>query len=117
MRPSHTFSITTLTLATLTLFASATLADAPPAKSLLPTAPDDATVKVLPSSNLVTIDQANGLLVTAQPGNESYPGIDLHPASGVWDLSPFGHVDARVVNTGKTPIGVTLRVDNGNDWN
>ena len=43
---------------------------------------------------------APGLVITIQPGKASYPGISLKPEGKAWDLSAFGHVEARVVNTG-----------------
>ncbi|MDQ2687712.1 MAG: glycoside hydrolase family 16 protein, partial [Armatimonadota bacterium] len=33
-----------------------------------------------------------------------------------WDLSAFGHVEARVTNTGAQPLNLSLRVDNAGDW-
>src|SRR5512137_2630803 len=44
---------------------------------------------------------APGLVFTTQAGKGD-KGIHLKPAGGAkaWDLSAFGHVDARVVNTG-----------------
>ena len=43
---------------------------------------------------------APGLVITIQPGKADYPGIALKPKGKAWDLSAFGHVEARVVNTG-----------------
>jgi beta-glucanase (GH16 family) len=51
--------------------------------------------------------------VTIQPGAEGYPGIDVNPVTAkVWDLSSYGHVEARIVNTGTTVLGLGMRVDN-----
>lgn len=56
---------------------------------------------------------APGLTVTIQPGEEGYPGIKLKPdGAAAWDLSAFGHVEAKVVNTGTKSVSVALRVDN-----
>lgn len=52
-----------------------------------------------------------GLLVRVQSGQESYPGVHIKPTRGPWDLSAYGHVQARLVNTGAKPILVSLRVD------
>ena len=60
---------------------------------------------------------APGVLVTIQPGKEGYPGVSLQPdGAAAWDLSAFGHVEARVVNTGSKPMLFALRVDNAGDW-
>lgn len=52
-----------------------------------------------------------GLMVKVQSGQESYPGVHIKPKGGPWDLSAYGHVQARLVNTGIKPILVSLRVD------
>ena len=57
-----------------------------------------------------------GLVITIQPGKADYPGISLKPAGKAWDLSAFGHVEARVVNTGSKELLFALRVDNEGDW-
>ncbi len=60
---------------------------------------------------------APGLVITIKPGKAGYPGLNLKPAEGkAWDLSAFGHVEARVVNTGAKPALFALRVDNAGDW-
>lgn len=78
-------------------------------------------VKVTPSSAKVSetlAEDASSLAVTCEPGEESYPGVDVTPtAAKAWDLSAYGHVEARVANTGDVPIGVTMRVDNSpGEW-
>lgn len=58
-----------------------------------------------------------GIDITIQPGKEGYPGVNLAPDGGaVWDLSSFGHVGARVVNTGTAALSLALRVDAKADW-
>ena len=60
---------------------------------------------------------APGLVITIKPGKADYPGMNLKPADGkAWDLSAFGHVEARVVNTGSKMALFALRVDNAGDW-
>ena len=56
------------------------------------------------------------LEVAIQPGPAGYPGIFIKPAGAAWDLSGFGHVEARVVNTGARKLSINLRVDNPGDW-
>lgn len=56
------------------------------------------------------------LQVTCAAGAPGYPGITITAPGDSWDLSAFGHVEARVKNTSKQAIDVALRVDNGGDW-
>lgn len=77
--------------------------------------------RLKPSSGQVTIARsadpaAQGMVVTIQPGPEGYPGISLKPEGAAWNLAAFGHVEARVVNTGAKQISVALRIDNAGDW-
>lgn len=53
-----------------------------------------------------------GIMVTVQPSPSSYPGVLLRPQGGTWDLSAFGHVAAKLTNTGQTPVEVCLRLSN-----
>lgn len=66
--------------------------------------------------SLARAEGVAGVVVTCRPGASDYPGVVLKPEGAVWDLSAFGHVDARVVNTGPVACGVCLRVDNEGDW-
>ena len=68
------------------------------------------------AANQVSFTQtSSGLAVTVKPGEAGYPGIMSVPATP-WDLSMYGHVEARVTNTGTSPITVALRLDNDGDW-
>jgi beta-glucanase (GH16 family) len=76
--------------------------------------------RLTPSSEQVVVMRstdpaAPGLIVTIQPGKEGYPGVSLTPEGGAWDLSAFGHVEARVVNTGEKPLSLSMAVDNEPD--
>ncbi len=51
-----------------------------------------------------------GVPVKIAPGGESYPGIHIKPPEP-WNLSDFGHVQARITNTGTLPVTCNLRVD------
>ena len=67
----------------------------------------------------VTIARATdapGVVVTCRPGEAAYPGIVLKPEGDVWDLSAYGHVEAKVANVGTVTSGVSLRIDNAGDW-
>ena len=57
-----------------------------------------------------------GLMISIQPGKAGYPGVYVKPGDGKWDLSAFGHVEARIVNSGKTAALLAIRVDNPGDW-
>jgi len=59
---------------------------------------------------------APGLVLSIRPGKSDYPGMTLTPQGKAWDLSAFGHVEARVVNTSLKPLTIYLRVENGGDW-
>ncbi|MGD0088530.1 MAG: glycoside hydrolase family 16 protein [Planctomycetota bacterium] len=63
-------------------------------------------------------DGAKGkvLEITIKAGPAGYPGVSIKPEGTAWDLSAFGHVEARVVNTGAKAVGVNIRVDNPGDW-
>ena len=101
------------------------LAGEAPTKMLLEVSAPDAAKRLTPS--LGAESQASvarnpepaaaGLVVAIQPGKDSYPGVNLKPeGTDAWDLSSFGHVEARVVNTGAKLLGFNLRVDNAGDW-
>jgi len=60
---------------------------------------------------------APGIIITIQPGAAGYPGMNIKPATGtVWDLSKYGHVEAKVTNLGEKNLNLSLRVDNAGDW-
>jgi beta-glucanase (GH16 family) len=110
---------TTVGLLFLALAAGAAMAAPAPAESgtldLLKTLQGDKSFA--PSSDQVTFQkEAAGIAVTIAPGKDGYPGLGLKPAEGKWDLSHYGHVEARIVNTGKSPLNLSLRVDNDGDW-
>ncbi|BCM94093.1 beta-glucanase [Abditibacteriota bacterium] len=73
--------------------------------------------RVVPSSEQVEVRRvAEGLAIAIVPGKESYPGLSIRPEGGVWNLANYGHVEARLVNTGIKDISLNLRVDNAGDW-
>ena len=71
-----------------------------------------ATNGLVPSSAQVRVDNAPALVINIAPGQDPYPGITLRPATGNWDFTGRGHVDARVANLGSNRLTVCLRVDN-----
>ena len=60
--------------------------------------------------------KAPGIAVTVHSGKEDYPGINIKPEGAVWNLSAYGSIEARVVNTGAKALTIGLRVDNEGDW-
>jgi len=100
---------------------SGSWAQAPPADMpLVDMAAEEALARITPGQpDQVTVARAEGApgaVVTCRPGESDYPGIVLKPEAAVWDLSAFGHVDARVANTGTIASGVSVRLDNEGDW-
>lgn len=106
-----------------------TLSILPPARADGPAPPGQKTLldlsagaekRLTPTSAQVTVarspDVAPSVTVTIQPGAEAYPGVSLKSGGAAWNLSAFGHVEARIVNTGARPLSVALRVDNAGDW-
>ncbi len=78
-------------------------------------------VQLKPNSTQVTSSRqmtgvGTGLGVRIDAGDDGYPGLAIIPSPGSWNLSPYGHVQARVINTGDTPLHLSLRVDNAGDW-
>jgi beta-glucanase (GH16 family) len=61
-------------------------------------------------------DSGTGVDVTIAPGEAGYPGVVLKPASGAWDLSPYGNITATITNTGTKNASISLRADNDGDW-
>jgi len=62
-------------------------------------------------------DAANpGILVTIQPGEDVAPGLILKPATGDWNLSRYGYVEAKVTNTGPQSISLCLCLYNAGEW-
>lgn len=110
--------LVTLCLATLPLLPAACVADdATPPKILLPLEDDAALKNFQPSSEQVTLTSVpQGVAIAVAPGKDGYPGVNIKPDGGAWDLSNFGHVEARITNTGDKNLSVLLRVDNAGDW-
>ena len=69
-------------------------------------------VSVKPTEGSTT----GGVTVVIKPGNDGYPGISIAPVGAPFDLSTFGHVEAKLTNLSTTPLALNLRVDNAGDW-
>ncbi len=116
--------LTATCLSVLCQSISATAADGtpvgspPPDRPLIDFAAAGAETRIQPTSGQVSVARASdgsGVTVAIQPGNEGYPGIFLTPEEGKWDLSAFGHIEARIVNMGGKPLAISMGVDNKPD--
>ena len=117
------FLLLAVLLATLLAAVAAVRAEPTPAtKALADFAAEGAEKRLAPSSAQVAVARsrdaaAPGVTVTIQPGAEQWPGAAVKPDAGAaWNLAAYGHVEARIVNTGAKDIGVSLRIDNAGDW-
>lgn len=90
-------------------------ADAPATRDVIDLGAPSAELIPVPSHvNLVTVARAadgTGLDVRIAPGPVAYPGIVFRLDNPTPDLSAFGYVEARVVNTCPQIINVSLRAD------
>lgn len=111
---SRTWMMSCLLLCTLTAGIPIARADEA-GQSLLAISPETAAA-LKPSSGQVTAGaDETGITVSVEPGPDGYPGITLTPGQP-WNLSNYGHIVAKVVNTSDKAISVTLRVDGNGDW-
>ncbi len=85
-----------------------------------PSSPEAATQALIESGKEEQVSSSldkSGLTVTIKAGPIGYPGIVIKPAGGApWNLGAYGHVEARVTNTGDKRIELNLRLDNEGDW-
>lgn len=99
----------------------ATLAAESPTKALIDPAAEGAEKRLEPQGQATVAASkdpaAKGIVVTIPPGIEGYPGVLVKPeGAATFDLSAFGHVEARLINTGAKDLSVGLRVDNAGPW-
>jgi len=67
--------------------------------------------------NSVACKVENGRhLMTVAPSDASWPTVVIKPEKGLWDLSPWGHIEVELQNPGAEPLMVGLRVDDDGDW-
>ena len=93
-------------------------------KSLLDVSAEGVEQRFTPdfgSDQQVTVSRSQdaakpGVVVTVQPGKAGYPGVKLKPDGAAWDLSAYGHVEARITNLGTKNLNFSLRVDNAGSW-
>jgi len=69
--------------------------------------------KGVPAGSTVTVD-SKGISVNFTPwqkGDADHPGFNVVPATGTaWDLSAYGHVEAKITNTGTVGINIVMHV-------
>ena len=87
-----------------------------PPKPIL-TMDESALKNIAPNSEqIIVAKDATGVVISIVTGKDGYPGVNIKPDGAAWDLSKFGHLEARVTNTGEKSISVALRVNNAGDW-
>ena len=104
-----------------TMLAASAIAQEGPAaapKFLYNENPSLSAGKIADAHATLTVTPRNGGLDVVVAGSpEGYPGFAFVPSSGtVWDLSAWGHVKAKVTNTGTVGLMVSMRVDNNGEW-
>ncbi|MBN8527337.1 MAG: glycoside hydrolase family 16 protein, partial [Planctomycetes bacterium] len=81
---------------------------------LAPSGQPDAAVRVVDDGGAKAIEFACA-------ADRDYPGVEVRPAAGSWDLSAFSGIEVVVANAGASPALVCLRVDEAgggsNAWN
>jgi beta-glucanase (GH16 family) len=96
-------------------------------KTLLEQNPDKAQSQLAPSygadAQVVAKADASGFDMSIKKGDAPWPGVVITPVDKKpWNLVLYGHVEAKVTNTGDTEAIINLRVDNAgpsseNRWN
>jgi len=109
-----------LAVVSLAFWATASVTLADNSMSLVDFNRDGIANRCEPSCDQVTFkqddDSASGLIVNLAAGDAGYPGICIKPPTRVWDLSSFGHVEARITNTSGKARTIIMRVDNAGEW-
>jgi len=73
----------------------------------------DAAKQIKPNYGdpVITVDKT-GISVSLPAARANYPGIQVIPPTGdSWDLSSYGHIEAKITNTGTSPIRITMAVN------
>jgi len=80
--------------------------------------PEHSEGKISGVHSTVSVTDKSGVLeVVIKGSKENYPGFSIVPSKEkYWDLSPWGHVKAKITNTGSKNLSVNMRVDNEGDW-
>ena len=92
-------------------------------KPLIDFASPDAVKEVQPAKGVpvgstVTVDKT-GIVANFAPrqqGDADHPGFHVFPATGkFWDLSAYGHVEAKITNTGEQGLMAVMHVSDEGD--
>lgn len=67
------------------------------------------------SANIVE-DDGNSTLKLQFPISGSYPGVDITSNSGIWNLSAYAGVQAKLTNTTSGTLGISMRLENPGNW-
>ena len=82
-----------------------------------PNKPADVAKQVAAQGDVTVKAEGGKLVYTVEPGGNDWPGAGIHAVDGKpWDLSPWGHIEAKVTNTGNQNISIGLRVDDSGGW-
>ena len=65
----------------------------------------DASLKVVENNG------SRGLEFTCHSRDGAWPGISIKSAGGIWNLSQYGFIEAKVTNLGCDPVSVCMKVD------
>jgi beta-glucanase (GH16 family) len=91
-------------------------AAAPAPKPLIDITSPDAIKQIKPNYGepVFAIDKT-GITVQLPTGKGNYAGIQVYPPGGAptWDLTPYGHIEANITNTGTTVIRFNIVVKGG----
>ena len=82
-------------------------------RPLVDTTSPDAMKQLRPNYGdpVYTVDKT-GITVSLPAARANYPGIQVIPATGdSWNLAAYGHIEAKITNTGDKLIKATMRVD------
>lgn len=71
---------------------------------------------MLKPENGARVEVSGGEIILSFDASGGYPGVDIPPPDGTWDLSAFSAIEAEIVNDGPGKVGVNMRVDNPGDW-
>jgi beta-glucanase (GH16 family) len=76
----------------------------------------DPPAQGIPKGSTISVEKS-GIVVNFlphQPGDADHPGLRVVPAEGkVWDLSRYGHIEAKVTNTGTKTLAFVMQAEDG----
>ena len=101
----------------LALACATAQADEPAALTLIDPVSPEAAGQIKPNENFgdtqFEVTETGINVAVKADGKAGYPGLAIRPADGkAWDLARYGHIEARITNTGESRIHASLRIDN-----